>query len=153
MTKTLRIVVADDERDTREYLQTVLPTLGHEVVGVAETVITRQGRDRIVAELPGIENPQRAIELIGKTALLEFVDTGSTSLPRGAEWTGPDTVVIADNKTTAKIPKKVILTALCGHGHLDLAAYGSFLAGEVSDHELSDADLAAAVAELPQVPA
>ena len=79
-------------------------------LGVAEPVITRQGRDRIVAELPGIENPQRAIELIGKTALLEFVDTVSTSLPRGAEWTGPDTVVIPDNKTTVKLPKKVILT-------------------------------------------
>ena len=26
--------------------------------------------------------------------------------------------------------EKVILTALCGHGHLDLAAYGRFLAGE-----------------------
>ena len=48
---------------------------------------------------------------------------------------------------------KVILTALCGHGHLDLAAYGSYLAGEVPDHELSDADLAAAVAALPAVPA
>src|SRR5579883_2642541 len=28
-----------------------------------------QGRDRILVELPGIQNPQRAIELIGKTAL------------------------------------------------------------------------------------
>src|SRR5207302_305363 len=78
-------------------------------LGVAEPVITRQGRDRIVAELPGIENPQRAIELIGKTALLEFVDTGSTSLPRGAAWTGPDTVVIAGHKTTANIPYNDIL--------------------------------------------
>src|ERR671921_1454352 len=33
--------------------------------------------------------------------------------------------------------EKVILTALCGHGHLDLAAYGAFLAGELVDHELS----------------
>jgi len=48
---------------------------------------------------------------------------------------------------------KVILTALCGHGHLDLAAYGSFLAGELVDHELSDEAIAAAVAELPAVPA
>ena len=48
---------------------------------------------------------------------------------------------------------KVILTALCGHGHLDLAAYGSFLAGEMVDRELSDEELAAAVAALPPVPA
>jgi tryptophan synthase beta chain len=46
---------------------------------------------------------------------------------------------------------KVILTALCGHGHLDLAAYGSYLAGEMVDRELSDEALAAAVAALPPV--
>jgi preprotein translocase subunit SecD len=79
-------------------------------LGVAEPAITRQGRDRIVAELPGIENPQRAIELIGKTALLEFVDTGTQSLPAGAEWKDDNTIVLPDNKTTLTVPKKVILT-------------------------------------------
>nr|WP_296068809.1 TrpB-like pyridoxal phosphate-dependent enzyme [uncultured Actinoplanes sp.] len=49
--------------------------------------------------------------------------------------------------------EKVILTALCGHGHLDLAAYGRFLAGEMEDHELSGEAIAAAMASLPQVPA
>jgi preprotein translocase subunit SecD len=78
-------------------------------LGVSEPVITRQGRDRILVELPGIQNPQRAIELIGKTALLEFVDTGTRSLPQGAEWVGPDTVVLPD-KTRLALPKKVILT-------------------------------------------
>ncbi len=33
----LRVAVADDERDTREYLQEVLPRLGHQIVAVAET--------------------------------------------------------------------------------------------------------------------
>ena len=33
----LRIVVADDERDMRDYLVRILPLLGHEVVGVAAT--------------------------------------------------------------------------------------------------------------------
>ncbi len=79
-------------------------------LGVAEPVITRQGRDRIVAELPGIENPQRAIELIGKTALLEFIDTGAQSLPQGAEWKDNNTAVLPDSKTTLPVPKKVILT-------------------------------------------
>ncbi|HEY2172802.1 MAG TPA: TrpB-like pyridoxal phosphate-dependent enzyme [Mycobacteriales bacterium] len=49
--------------------------------------------------------------------------------------------------------EKVILTALCGHGHLDLPAYGSFLAGEMVDHQLSQSDLDAALAQLPQVAA
>jgi SecD/SecF fusion protein len=40
--------------------------------GVAEPLIQRQGEDRIVVQLPGLTDRQRAIELIGKTALLEF---------------------------------------------------------------------------------
>jgi len=36
-TRPLRISIADDERDMREYLHEVLPRLGHEVASVAET--------------------------------------------------------------------------------------------------------------------
>ncbi len=45
--------------------------------------------------------------------------------------------------------EKTILTALCGHGHLDLAAYEQFLAGEIVDHDLSDEAIAAALAQVP----
>ena len=44
---------------------------------------------------------------------------------------------------------KVIVTALCGHGLLDLAAYESYLAGEMIDSGLSDNDLAGALAAVP----
>jgi preprotein translocase subunit SecD len=40
--------------------------------GVSEPEITLQGTDRILVQLPGIKDPQRAINLIGRTALLEF---------------------------------------------------------------------------------
>ncbi len=40
--------------------------------GVAEPLIQRQGEDRIVVQLPGLTDRQRARELLGKTALLEF---------------------------------------------------------------------------------
>ena len=40
--------------------------------GVSEPEITLQGIDRILIQLPGIKDPQRAINLIGRTALLEF---------------------------------------------------------------------------------
>jgi tryptophan synthase beta chain len=49
--------------------------------------------------------------------------------------------------------EKVILTALCGHGHLDLAAYGAYLAGALTDHELATEEIAEAVTALPKVPA
>ena len=40
--------------------------------GVAEPVIQRQGSDRIVVELPGIDDPERVKNLIKVTAILEF---------------------------------------------------------------------------------
>lgn len=40
--------------------------------GVTEPDIRPQGRDRILVQLPGIRDPKRAIDIIGKTALLEF---------------------------------------------------------------------------------
>ena len=48
--------------------------------GVAEPVIVRQGLDEIVVQLPGVRDPERAIDLIGQTAQLEFklVDDSQT---------------------------------------------------------------------------
>jgi preprotein translocase subunit SecD len=43
-------------------------------LGVTEPIIQRKGIKQIVVELPGIKDPQRAIKLIGETALLEFVE-------------------------------------------------------------------------------
>lgn len=40
--------------------------------GVTEPEIIPQGDDRILIQLPGIKDPKRAVDLIGKTALLEF---------------------------------------------------------------------------------
>lgn len=40
--------------------------------GVREPLIQREGDRRIIVQLPGIKDPERAINLIGKTALLEF---------------------------------------------------------------------------------
>lgn len=40
--------------------------------GIAEPVIQRQGEDRVAIDLPGIEDPEAALDLIGRTAILEF---------------------------------------------------------------------------------
>ncbi len=40
--------------------------------GVAEPTIHRQGENEIVVQLPGVKDPRRAIDLVGKTAQLEF---------------------------------------------------------------------------------
>ncbi|HET7387174.1 MAG TPA: TrpB-like pyridoxal phosphate-dependent enzyme [Nocardioidaceae bacterium] len=50
--------------------------------------------------------------------------------------------------------EKVILTALCGHGHLDLSAYDDYLAGRIVDRSWSDSDIQEAVAQaLAKLPA
>ncbi len=52
-------------------------------LGLTEPVVQIQGADRIVVEIPGIEDPQQAIDTIRETSLLEFVapPTGVTARP------------------------------------------------------------------------
>ncbi|MGE5238234.1 MAG: protein translocase subunit SecD [Chloroflexota bacterium] len=55
--------------------------------GVAEPIIHRQAQNEIVVQLPGVKDPKRAVEIIGKTALLEFkivddVSPVAAELPR-----------------------------------------------------------------------
>jgi tryptophan synthase beta chain len=47
--------------------------------------------------------------------------------------------------------EKVIVTALCGHGHFDLAAYDAYLSGRMVDTEVPDERFAPALAELPTI--
>ena len=47
--------------------------------------------------------------------------------------------------------EKVILTALCGHGHFDMAAYDAFLTSRMVDEEVSEARFAAALETIPAV--
>ncbi|MGV1098640.1 protein translocase subunit SecD [Thiovibrio sp. JS02] len=53
--------------------------------GVAEPVIVRQGADEIIIQLPGVKDPGRALNLIGRTAQLEFKmveDASGLNLPQ-----------------------------------------------------------------------
>ena len=72
----LRAVMSDDRlREAREYaVQQNITILRNRVnqLGVAEPLVQRQGSDRIVVELPGIQDTARAKEILGATATLEF---------------------------------------------------------------------------------
>jgi preprotein translocase subunit SecD len=59
----------------REYaVRQALETLRNRVdqFGVSEPTLQRQAENRILVQLPGVKDPQRAIDLLGKTARLEF---------------------------------------------------------------------------------
>lgn len=57
--------------------------------GVAEPSIQQQGENRILVQLPGVQDPARAKALIGKTALLEFKLVDERTDPESALKTGP----------------------------------------------------------------
>jgi preprotein translocase subunit SecD len=52
-------------------------------LGVAEPLVQLAGSNRIVVELPGISDPELAIDTLRETGLLEFIDAGNTFLPPG----------------------------------------------------------------------
>ena len=63
------------QRETQRFaVQQNITTLRNRVneLGVAEPVIQQQGEDRIVVQLPGVQDTARAKEILGATATLEF---------------------------------------------------------------------------------
>lgn len=78
-----------DSKVTEDSVERLLSVLRNRVdqYGVAEPVIQREGTNRIIVDLPGIQDPDAALELIGKTALLEFrqVVAATSPVPPSAE--------------------------------------------------------------------
>ncbi len=58
--------------------------------GVADPAITRQGSDRIVVQLPGVDDPNRIKELIGQTAKMTFQLTDEAANPNAPPPLGDD---------------------------------------------------------------
>jgi preprotein translocase subunit SecD len=73
---TLILRMTDDQiRERRDFaIQQNTVTLRNRVneLGVAEPVVQRQGLDRIVVQLPGVQDPAQAERVLGATATLEF---------------------------------------------------------------------------------
>lgn len=68
-------------------------------IGLTEPIIQRQGARRIIVELPGIKEPEKAIEMLGKTALLEFQDESGTTVMTGKDLKDAK-AEIGQNKTS-----------------------------------------------------
>ena len=54
-------------------------------LGLAEPIVQRQGARRIIVELPGVKDPDKAIAVIGKTAMLEFQDEDGNTVLTGTD--------------------------------------------------------------------
>ena len=73
--------------------------------GVREPQIQRQGADRIVVELPGITDRERALNLIGKTALLKFqlVSDNERLMRQAQEGNVPNGFELATDESGASV--------------------------------------------------
>jgi preprotein translocase subunit SecD len=100
-----------------------MTTLGNRVAGLgtSEPVIQQQGPDRIVVELPGIQDTAKATELLGRTATLEFhmVDE-SAEAGAAAAGTGPvpfgddryeNTAAVSGRHGSSTIVKKDVIAS------------------------------------------
>ncbi len=97
-------------------------------LGVSEIVMQTAGDRRIVAEFPGIENPEEVVAALKQTALLEFVDMGTTPVAEGTviqtdfgvENTSPSATVTPDPNIApapgATSPSTIYHTVMTGAG-------------------------------------
>ena len=75
---TTSTVSGNDLETTRQILESRANALG-----VSEVVMQTAGDRRIVAEFPGVSNPEEVVSSLQQTGLLEFVDTGDYRPPEG----------------------------------------------------------------------
>ena len=71
-------ITSDELAITRQILENRANALG-----VSEVVMQTAGERRIVAEFPGVSNPEEVVASLQQTGLLEFVDMGTTPVDAG----------------------------------------------------------------------
>lgn len=109
-----RVVSKEEINNTRAILENRANALG-----VSEVVMQTAGDRRIVAEFPGISNPEEVVAALKQTALLEFVDMGD--MP-GTQAQGTTIVTDTDSSKAAE-GQTVYHTVMTGAG-LDTVAVG-----------------------------
>lgn len=70
-------VLEAEEKDTKldpQSMDRLVEVLDRRIngMGVAESAVQKTGNNRVIIELPGVENTEEAVQMIGKTALMEF---------------------------------------------------------------------------------
>ena len=92
-TTSLRLVLSDLEIEQIESdaIDQNLTTLRNRVneLGVSEPIVQRQGKKRIVVQLPGIQDTAEAKNILGKTATLEFHLEAQMDTPRSRKTSYP----------------------------------------------------------------
>ena len=96
-----------------------------DMLGISEPLVTRDISNNIVIQLPGVSDPERALQVIGKTAQLEFRVLEGTLISRTGQTTGfvgfdpdagrlicdgqPDEIILVDGINSAAPVKTGVL--------------------------------------------
>ena len=89
-------------------------------LGLVEPTVQREGTDRILVEVPGLGDPRRLLEILGRTAKLEFRMVDTSMSPEDAlQGRAPaDSEVLYETEQGQRIPILVYRTALVEGGDL-----------------------------------
>jgi preprotein translocase subunit SecD len=86
-------------------------------LGVAEPVIQQQGSDRVVVQLPGVQDTAKAKEILGRTATLEVrmvdednMNAGALAAAQGGQVPFGDEFYVERNNQPLLVRKQVVLT-------------------------------------------
>lgn len=99
-------------QNTLDQSMTILRNRVNEL-GISEAVVTQQGADQIAIDLPGIQDPAQAKDIIGKTATLEFHFVDTTNDSQQAAMTGiipvGDLLAFNDQRQPFLLKQEVVL--------------------------------------------
>lgn len=129
----IQVLLRAEQQDvTREQMQTAAGVIERRVnaLGVGETVVQLAGNDRIIVELPGVAEPEQAIETLRGTGRLEFIDSQGQYLTEGqivrtsnAPDIPPSVLGITDTATLTATsplaPGDTLYTSITDGGDLD----------------------------------
>jgi SecD/SecF fusion protein len=77
-------------------------------LGVAEAQVVTQGTDRVQVELPGIKDPDEAVQLLGTTAMLEFRKVPEKYVPHTEHVGGKETTTFQLKDSGQTVPTEVV---------------------------------------------
>lgn len=94
----------DDEAVTAEKIESAMLTIRQRIdtLGVSEPTITKQGDNRIRVSIPSVSDQEEALDLIGKTAQLEFVGPDGTVILTGKDVVDSKGVMQTDSSGLEK---------------------------------------------------
>ncbi|UYO61415.1 protein translocase subunit SecD [Acetobacterium wieringae] len=100
----LEAQATDDEAVTAEKIESAMMTIRQRIdtLGVSEPTITKQGDNRIRVSIPSVSDQEEALDLIGKTAQLEFVGPDGTVILTGKDVVDSKGVMQTDSSGLEK---------------------------------------------------